>query len=150
MNARAKTATITAGLALMAAPAFAAGQQPASTPPGYNAGDNPGIANQPTSTPPGYNGQNNPGSSHAPTRAEARALGRSECQEFKTNFKENRSAFGRCIAAVASALRSDATPAQACKDKRLSRTRHDGQSRSDFRACVLAASRAEHEQSQGS
>lgn len=162
MNFKTKTATLTAGLALMAAPAFAAGEQPSTIPPGYTSESNPGTEYQPTEVPPsydgdtnpgtesspGYDGQNNPGTAHVPTRAEARAIGREQCAGFKSNFKTNRSAFGRCVAAVASALRSDDTPAQACEAKRLSRTRRDGQARSDFRACVRAARNAEEEQSQ--
>jgi hypothetical protein len=144
MTLKAKTASLAAGIALMAAPAlaYAAGQQPSTTPPGYNGTTNPGTTHVPATTPPDNNGADNPGTSHVPSNAQARALGAKECQQFKTNFKTNKSAFGKCISAVAKSLRSDSTPAEACKAKRLSRVRHDGQSRSDFKACVLAATKA--------
>lgn len=166
IHLRSKTAALATGVALIAVPAVAsaAGQQPTSTPPGYNGSSNPGTQYQPASTPPSYDGSNNPGAenqpapnydgsnnpgtAHVPTNSQARALGVKECQQYKTNFKSNRSAFGRCISAVAMSLRSDKTPAQACKDKRLSRTRHDGQARSDFKACVLAAAKAQKAESQ--
>jgi hypothetical protein len=158
MSIKIKTAAVTAGFALMAVPAYGAGQQPTSTPPGYNGSTNPGTQYQPTSTPPGYNGSTNPGTQNqpgfngstnsstpnTPSQSQARALGVKECQSFKTNFKDNKQAFGKCIAAVAQSIHSNTTPAQACSSKRLSKSKHDGQARSDFKACVLAATKAQH------
>ena len=104
MTFRAKTASLTAALSLMAAPAFA-----------FDGTDNPGSEFRPEGTPPSYSGTENPGAEHRVTREEARAIGRDECQEFKTNFAENKSQFGKCVAAVAKALRQDTNPRQACE-----------------------------------
>jgi hypothetical protein len=150
MRLTTRTAALAAALATMATPALAYGPddnpgssfRPDGTP---NGTDNPGAGHRPDGTPPSPGGTTNPGAEHRPTRAQARAIGREECQEFKRNFRENRSAFGRCVAAVARSVRSDATPARACREQRLSRERHDGQARSDFRACVLAAARAQRD-----
>jgi hypothetical protein len=94
----------------------------------------------PEGVPPGYNGTENPGVSHRPSGHEARALGREQCGEFKKNFRQNKSQFGRCIADVAKALRAEVAPGRACKG--MNRRRQEGQSRSDFSACVKAAARA--------
>ncbi|HEX6229078.1 MAG TPA: penicillin acylase family protein, partial [Solirubrobacterales bacterium] len=83
---------------------------------------------------------------HVPNGREARALGRKECREFKQNFGQSRSQFGRCIAAVAMALRTNASPREACAKRRFKRRRQRGERRSDFSACVIAAARALREQ----
>lgn len=131
-------AAVIAALAVTASPALA--QAPEGTPDGTN---NPGAGHRPEGTP---NGTDNPGTAHRPSRTEARALGREQCQEFKTNFSENRSAFGKCIAAVARVLRSNVAPGRACAGQ--NRRRQEGQRRSDFSACVQAAARALREQQQ--
>ena len=160
MHFRTKTAVLTAGLALVAVPAYGAGQQPSSTPPGYDGSTNPGTQYQPTTIPPGYNGTSNPGTQNANTNASGpnandgntsqpsnpHALAVQQCEGQKTNFKENKSAFGKCVSAVQLSLISNKSAKQACASKRLSRTRHDGQARSDFKACVLAATKAQHAQ----
>lgn len=89
------------------------------------------------------------GVSHQPDNHEARALGRDECQEFKQNFGENKSQFGRCIAAVAMALRSGVSPSGACATNQMSHHRQRGARRSDFSACVVSARRALREQRRG-
>jgi hypothetical protein len=166
MALTAKTAAIAAALTLTAAPAFAIDgtdnpgtsyqqtYQPSGTP---DQTSNPGTSHQPAGTPtqgdtPGtshqdgapYSGDNNPGTTQQPpTPSQARALGRNSCAEFKTNFKQNRSAFGKCIAAVAKALRNDNASAKAvCDASNLTRKRLDGQKRSDFKACALAVAKA--------
>ncbi len=74
----------------------------------------------------------------------ARALGREECQEFKMNFGDNRSQFGKCIADVAKALHGAAAPGRACAN--MNRKPEEGEHRSDFSACVAAAAQALKEQ----
>jgi hypothetical protein len=91
----------------------------------------------------------NPGSSHVPTRAEARALGRKECQEFKANFADNRNQFGKCVSAAARVVRTRVTPRQACGQAGLSRKPQGDERRSDFNACVIAAARAQREANEG-
>jgi hypothetical protein len=82
-------------------------------------------------------------SQHLSTGA-ARALGREECQEFKTNFGDNRSQFGKCIADVAKVLHGAAAPGRACDN--MNRKSEEGEHRSDFSACVAAAAQALKEQ----
>lgn len=135
MRLTTKITTLTAALSLMAAPAFA-----------VDGSDHPSGA--PEGIPPSYGGTDNPGTSHVPTREEARALGREECQEFKNNFGENKSQFGKCVAAAAKTLRAGVTPREACGDQELSRKPAEGEHRSDFSACVEAAARALKEQNQ--
>jgi hypothetical protein len=89
----------------------------------------------------------NPGSDNVPTREEARALGRTECQEFKRNFADNRQQFGKCISAGARVIRTAVTPREACGDVGLSRRPQGDENRSDFSACVIAAARAQREAS---
>jgi hypothetical protein len=113
---------------------------PATTP---TQEDNPGTKIREDAP---YGGDDNPGV----TREEARALGREECQPFKANFAENKSAFGKCIAAAAQAIRNEnISPRQACGARNLSRELRDGQKRSNFKACVLAVrearQRAQHD-----
>jgi hypothetical protein len=167
----AKTAFLTAALGLIAAPAVSFAGPPEGVPPNgvpvlegvppvepppepaappYTGTENPGTGRIPADTPPGYNGMENPGLSHQPDNHEARALGRDECQDFKQNFGENKSQFGRCIAAVATALRTDATPQEACAAHQMSHRRQRGERRSDFSACVVSARRALREQRRGS
>jgi len=92
----------------------------------------------------GFDGSDNPGTDNRGdnglSREEARAIGRDECSEFKANFKENRQQFGKCVAAVAMDIRNeDVSAREACNAKDLSHERSDGETRSDFKACVLAA-----------
>jgi hypothetical protein len=151
MSIKVKTAALTAGIALVAVPAYGAGQQPTTTPPGYDSTTNPGTTYQPTTTPPGYDGTTNPGTTQVQTNAgntseptNPHALAVQQCASFKTNFKTNKSAFGKCVSAVELTLKGSGTPAQECRSKRLSKTKHDSQARSDYRACVLAATKALH------
>lgn len=153
MRIKTSIAALTAGVALVAVPAYGAGEQPSTTPPGYDGTTNPGTTYEPTSVPPSYDGTTNPGTTQVQTNAGANdtneptnphALAVQQCAQYKTNFKENRSAFGRCVAAVQTTLKGTSSPSQACRSKRLSKTRHDGQARSDYRACVLAATKALH------
>lgn len=138
MTFRAKTVSLTAALSLMAAPAFA-----------FDGPNNPGSPSQPEGTPPSHSGTENPGTEHRVSRQEARAIGRDECQEFKANFAENKSQFGKCVAAAAKTLRRDnVTPREACGDQELSRKPREGEKRSDFSACVEAAARALKDQQQ--
>jgi hypothetical protein len=104
--------------------------------PGPPAGVEPGS---PEGLAPSFNGTENPGESHR-SAAEARALGREECQEFKKNFGDNKSQFGKCVAAVARALHGSAAPVQACAG--MNRKPEAGERRSDFSACVAAAAQA--------
>ena len=117
-----KTMILATALCLAAVPAFAS----AAGPP----------EGTPTAT-------DNPGSSHVPPRAEARALGREECQEFKANFADNKSQFGKCVSASARVVRTRVTPREACKD--LNRKPQGDETRSDFSACVSAAAKAQRE-----
>jgi hypothetical protein len=129
MRFQSKLAILTGALALSVSPAFAVAGPPANVPPGYNATDNPG-------------------SSHVPSRAEARALGREECQEFKRNFADNKQQFGKCISAAARVVRTAVTPREACGDLGLSRKPQGNEVRSDFSACVIAAAKAQREANQ--
>jgi|SRR5215212_11351229 len=98
-----------------------------------------------------FDGTDNPGAEHKAdglSRAEARAIGRDECSEFKTNFGENKQQFGECVAAVAKSLRQEGVSArEACRATDLSRKPAEGEHRSDFSACVLAAKEANEEAS---
>jgi len=87
-----------------------------------------------------YNGTENPGAAHRLSAGKARTLGREECQDWKTNFRDNKSQFGRCIANVAKALHGAASPREACSN--MSRKPDENEHRSDFSACVAAAARA--------
>src|SRR5688500_4626511 len=89
-----------------------------------------------------FDGSDNPGVDHRDargdnslTRAEARAIGRDECGEFKTNFADNKNQFGECVAAVAKSLRQAGVSArEACRSTDLSRKPAEGERRSDFRS----------------
>jgi hypothetical protein len=110
-------------LCAMATPAFA-----------FDGTDNPGADNKQA------------GADNGLSREEARAIGRDECSEFKTNFGENKSQFGKCVAAVAKSLRQEGVSArEACHDSGLSRKPADNETRSDFSACVRAAKDANEE-----
>ena len=122
-----KTAILVGALSLIAAPAFA-----------FDGTDNPGAGHVPEGIPP-HSGTDNPGIAHV-TSHEARAIGRDECAEFKTNFGENKSQFGKCVAAVAKSLRQGISPAKSCAG--LNRKPAAGEHRSDFSACVEAAAHA--------
>jgi len=128
-------ALLVIAVAVVAAPALA-----------FDGSDNPGIPHREAAP---HNGDDNPGDTHGLGREEARALGRDECGEFKENFKENRSAFGKCVSAVAKTLRDESESARsACNAANLSHDRRDGEARSDFKACVLASKQAQHEAEQ--
>ena len=145
-----RTAAVVAGMALAAVPAYGAAGPPSSTPPGYDGSTNPGTQHQPASIPPqqantnGGAANTNAGNTSQPSSPHALAV--QQCASFKTNFKVNKNAFGKCVAAVQQSLISNTSPTQACKSERLSRTRHDKQARSDFKACVLAATKAQRAQ----
>ena len=112
-------------LCAMATPAFA-----------FDGTDNPGADNKEA------------GADNGLGREEARAIGREECSEFKTNFGENKSQFGKCVSAVAKSLRQEGVSArEACRDSGLSRKPADNETRSDFSACVRAAKDANEEAS---
>jgi hypothetical protein len=128
--------------------------QPEGTP---DQTSNPGTEFQPEGTPtaednPGtefhegapYSGDDNPGL----TREEARAVAFEECNEWKANFAVNKQQFGQCVAAVAKSLRQPGVSArEACRATDLSREAAKGETRSDFKACVLAAREANEETS---
>jgi hypothetical protein len=94
----------------------------------------------PEGVPPSYSGTENPGVPHRPGTAGTRSLAREQCQEFKQNFGDNKSQFGRCIADLAKALHGSAAPGRACSD--MSRKPDENEHRSDFSACVAAAAQA--------
>lgn len=88
-------------------------------------------------------GADSPSLNNAPSNEQARALGRAECQEFKRNFADNRSQFGKCVSASARVVRTRTTPREACGGTGLSRKPQGDERRSDFSACVIAAAQAE-------
>src|SRR5437764_1463626 len=103
MSIKRKTAALTMGFALVAAPAaYGAGQQPTQTPPGYNGSTNPGTQYQPSSTPSGTPQQTQsssqptslPGNANPPSAAHAVGL-----QCLKQDFLPNTSAFRDCVKA---------------------------------------------------
>jgi triacylglycerol esterase/lipase EstA (alpha/beta hydrolase family) len=75
--------------------------------------------------------------------AEAFALAQCMSLDLGRNFRgiANLGSFGRCMSATVDVLTSGTTPAAGCRKQRLSTVRGKKR-RSDFRACVLAASRA--------
>jgi hypothetical protein len=118
---------------------------PLGPPEGVPLGPPEGVQlGSPVSLTPSYNGTENPGEAHRLTAGEARALGREECQEWKMNFGDNKSQFGRCIADVAKALHGAAAPRAACSN--MSRKPDENEHRSDFSACVSAAAQALREE----
>jgi hypothetical protein len=118
------------------------GVPPEETPPeGVPVG--PPEETPPAGVPPSYSGTENPGVPHrhsADSAASTRSLAREQCQEFKQNFRDNKSQFGRCIADLAKALHGSAAPGRACSD--MSRKPDENEHRSDFSACVAAAAQA--------
>jgi O-acetyl-ADP-ribose deacetylase (regulator of RNase III) len=80
---------------------------------------------------------------HGVSKADARAIGKEQCQEYKENFKENRSDFGKCVSAAATTARNGTNPAKSCQG--LSKKKTEGQEKTDFAACVKAAAQAEKE-----
>jgi hypothetical protein len=152
-----RTVSIFAALALAAAPAVAL-----DNPGSDHSSGTPGATHVPSTVPP--SGTTGPGNSEHGTSgpqgppdnaggapsdvppSQARALGRTECQKLKSNFADNKSAFGKCIAAVAKGLQSDtptkATFQAACKKAGLSHKKAKGQKRSPYAACVVAGARA--------
>ena len=137
-----KSLIAVAVLALGAVPALAID-------PPYNGTDNPGQTPPTGTNPPTNTGITNP-SPNVPNDvlpSQARALGVKECQNFKTNFSDNKQAFGQCIKAVATALHNSSSPTtssfgRTCRQAGLSAHRKPGQKRSDFSACVLAGTHA--------
>lgn len=94
-----------------------------------------------------FDGTDNPGTEHKEAgqlnREDARAIGRDECSEFKLNFKDNKQQFGQCVSAVAKSLRQAGVSArEACRATDLAHKPAEGEHRSDFSACVLAAKEA--------
>jgi hypothetical protein len=153
----ARIALSMSALALVAAPAFAidnpgsghssgtpgASHVPGTVPPSGTTGAQHAPSSVPPSN-PGQGPQGGPPSDVPPSQA--KALGKTECQKLKTNFGDNRSAFGKCIAAVAQGLQtSDPTKAtfeRACRNAGLSHKKAKGKKRSPFSACVEAGAKA--------
>jgi hypothetical protein len=102
-----------------------------------------------------FDGSENPGVDNREAKAdnglgreEARAIGRDACTLQKTNFKVNKSQFGKCVSVVARSLREAGVSArEACRDSGFSRKPADNETRSDFSACVRAAKDANEEAS---
>jgi hypothetical protein len=125
MTKRSFIPVVLVALSATAVPAFA-----------FDGSDNPGVDNRDAKADNGLG------------REEARAIGRDECSELKTNFSENKSQFGKCVSAVAKSLRQEGVSArEACRATDLSHKPAEGEKRSDFRACVLAAKEANEEAS---
>ncbi len=85
---------------------------------------------------------------HEPTerpfisRADARSIGRAQCDQFETNFGADRDEYNQCVEAVANAVQMHMTPRQACEGTSLSKTPESGEARRDFGACVAAGNAA--------
>jgi hypothetical protein len=144
-------------LALGAAPAFAldnpgadhgsgpptTSHAPATVPPSSPPGQSQSQGTAPSGNSQGQPSGNQP--SDTPP-AQAKALGKTECQQFKTDFGTNKSAFGKCISAVAQGLNSSspskATFEKTCRKAGLSRHRQKGKKHSPFTACVQAGAHA--------
>jgi hypothetical protein len=143
MKTLVRTVSICAALALVAAPAVAL-DNPGSDhgPPAGTTG--PSNAHHGTSGPQGPPDSAGGGPPADVPPSQARALGKTECQKLKSNFGDNKSAFGKCIAAVAKGLQDDtptkATFKAACKG--LSHKKVKGQKHSPFSACVIAGAHA--------
>ncbi len=117
------------------------GAEGTAPPEGVTTGPPEGVPHgAPEGDAPSYSGTENPGAAHRLSAGEARAVGREACQEWKTNFGDNKSQFGKCIADVAKALHGSAAPGRACAD--MSRKPDENERRSDFSACVAAAAQA--------
>ena len=125
-----KLAVITAAFALSAVPAFAG--PPAGVPGAAHANSHSAVAVQ-------------DGSDDGVTVTEARGLGRTACAEFKRNFADNRSQFGKCISAAARVVRTHKRPGRTCNEAGLSHRKTGDERRSDFSACVIAAAHAEEQ-----
>lgn len=97
----------------------------------------------------GGNGNGSGGSNPTPApfrpvfSAEAFAYAQCMSLDLASNFRgmANLGRLGRCMAVTVDVLASGTTPAAGCRKQRLSTVRGKKR-RSDFRACVLAASRA--------
>jgi hypothetical protein len=158
MRTLVRTGLIFAALALAAAPAVAldnpgsdhssgtpgASHVPSTVPPSGTTG--PSNSQHGTSGPQGPPDNAGGGAPSDVPPSQARALGRTECQSLKSSFGKNKSAFGKCIAAVAKGLQND-TPTKAtfkatCDNAGLSHKKKKGQKHSPFSACVLAGARA--------
>jgi len=124
------------------------GAEGTAPPEGVTTGPPEGVPHgAPAGVAPANSGTENPGAAHRLSAGEARALGREECQEWKMNFGDNKSQFGKCIADLAKALHGSAAPGRACAD--MSRKPDENEHRSDFSACVAAAAQALREQHEG-
>ena len=133
-------------VALGAAPAFALdnpGANHSSGTPAQGPPSSPGSQGQDQGNAPSDNSHGQP--SDTPP-SQAKALGRTQCQQYKTDFSTNKSAFGKCISAVAQGLNSSAptkaTFEKSCRKAGLSRHRQKGKKHSPFTACVLAGMHA--------
>ena len=153
-----KVVLLVAVLALAAVPALAFGNPgsshipPGAGPPSGTTG--PSNAQNGTSGPQGTTGQEGAsgpqGAQGGPPSdvppSQAKALGKTQCQKFKTDFKDNKSAFGKCISAIAKGLESSsptkATFKSTCSKAGLSHKKAKGQKRSPYGACVAAGARA--------
>src|SRR5919204_1201891 len=143
MRTLVRTIGLAAVLALSAAPAFAL-DNPGGPPSGTTG---PSNSQHGTSGPQGPQGDNESGGppSNVPP-SQARALGKTQCQKFKTNFAQNKSAFGKCISAIAKGLESSsptkATFKSTCSKAGLSHKKAKGQKHSPYGACVAAGAQA--------
>jgi hypothetical protein len=160
MRTFARTVGLFAVLALSAAPALAldnpgsnhssgtpgASQVPATVPPSGTTG--PSNSQHGTSGPQGSQneGQGNGGPPSDVPPSQAKALGKTQCQKLKTAFADNKSAFGKCISAIAKGLESSsptkATFEKTCRQAGLSHKKAKGQKHSPWGACVLAGAKA--------
>lgn len=116
------------------------GSEGTAPPAGVPLGPPAGVPVAPEGLAPASNAAESPGTAHRLTSGQARALGREGCQEWKTNFRDDKSQFGKCIADLARALHGSTAPGRACAN--MNRRPEEGEHRSDFSACVAAAARA--------
>jgi hypothetical protein len=120
-----KTVALTAGLALMASPALAAGPDGQGADGKRHSTDNPGTLHK----------QGTPGPK-AGLPAKAKAYGRYCKGESKKHVKGERGTpFSRCVTAMAKLAKGQtASPRRACKSE--SRKHVKGQKRTPFSLCV--------------
>jgi hypothetical protein len=147
-----KLILLLAALALAAVPALALGNPGSSHVPSGTTGPPSGTTG-PDNAQHGTSGAQGPSDDHPSggppsdvPPSQARALGKTQCQQFKTDFKNNKSAFGKCISAVAKGLESSsptkATFKSTCDKAGLSHKRAKGKKHSPYGACVAAGARA--------
>jgi hypothetical protein len=149
MSFYAKSASVAAAIAVMAAPAFAA-DPPAGTPDQDN---NPGAVHKPDSTPPSNDGTghkpdstppSDDGTEHKPATpgpkaglpAKAKAYGR-RCQEQPKKHVEGEKGtpFSKCVTAMAKlATGKTFSPRKACKE--MSKKHVEGEKGTQFSRCV--------------